>query len=97
MFTRAGFRPRMHRTGIRAMARHTLYVGHYPVELVRLACGDYAWYARHAFMAWGEQLWFLNRFYLALRPGVACPIDVPPAERAKWGQLVDLSRLEVRP
>lgn len=97
MFSRAGYNPRMQRTGICAMARHTLYRGVYRVQLVRLACGDFAWYAPRCWLAWGHQMRFLNRFYLPYRVGTACPVEVPPADRAKWGLLVDLTKFEVSP
>ena len=96
MFSRAGYNPRMQRTGIVAMARHKLYAGLYRVHLVRLACGDYAWWAPRCWLAWGQQLRFLNRFYLGSHAGPACPIDVHPSDRAKWSLLVDLATGKVK-
>lgn len=87
MFTRAGFNPR-HRVVCYAMLWHRGLHRARPVCF--MPSGDRAWVTRHGIF-WPHMVEMASFIHLAVPvafdQALRCPVDVPPADRAKWGRL----------
>lgn len=64
MFLRGGFNPRRRRTGVCALVNRAGTRWVRPAQLVRFACGDFAWEGARG-ISWPEAVRFQDQFYIS--------------------------------